>query len=406
MEDLSKELKVLLYKRINSPFWVFYVISLIICNYKFILFLVSSDYKVLEKINIIEGLVPNSYSFLPTVYSMLIIPISISLSYIIVFPFIERKILMPIWKKHKMKLKEDYAKLDKQEIMTGEEKSKYLDEILNLKKEKDKLVEDLTNIDLANESKINKVKEEIAEKNRKEKEKLNTDFDIKLKENEKILKESYENKIKIVDKKLQECIKEMEIKNKLIENLENKHTKDLEYISSIKEKEYSEKIDLYLETIKKFEEKEKRGNKLIEELEIKVKGFLEYSKELETKNKQLISEIENYEKIKNEFENERYKKYLEKYTAEELNIFKIIYEFDIKDRIHQDIFVDEMIKKSNIKRIACEHVIEQLIKKDLIRKDSLNNIIYQASLKQLIYEIFVSTDKIKEKEIEFIYEID
>lgn len=31
MEDLSKELKVLLYKRINSPFWVFYVISLIIC---------------------------------------------------------------------------------------------------------------------------------------------------------------------------------------------------------------------------------------------------------------------------------------------------------------------------------------------------------------------------------------
>ena len=42
---------------------------------------------------------------------------------------------------------------------------------------------------------------------------------------------------------------------------------------------------------------------------------------------------------------ERYKKYLEKYTAEELNIFKIIYEFDIKDRIHQDIFVDEMIKK-------------------------------------------------------------
>ena len=112
----------------------------------------------------------------------------------------------------------------------------------------------------------NKVKEEIAEKNRKEKEKLNTDFDIKLKENEKILKESYENKIKIVDKKLQECIKEMEIKNKLIENLENKHTKDLEYISSIKEKEYSEKIDLYLETIKKFEEKEKKGNKLIEEL--------------------------------------------------------------------------------------------------------------------------------------------
>lgn len=391
MEDLSKELKVLLYKRINSPFWVFYFVSLIICNYKFILFLVSSDYKVLEKINIIEGLIPNYYSFLPTVYSTLIIPISISLSYIIVFPFIERKILMPIWKKHKMKLKEDYAKLDKQEIMTGEEKSKYLDEILNLKKEKDKLVEDLTNIDLANESKINKVKEEIAEKNRKEKEKLNTDFDIKLKENEKILKENYENKIKIVDKKLEECIKEMKIKDKLIEDLENNYTKNLEFDSSIKEKECNEKINLYIETIKKFEEKEKKANELVNELEKKANKLIEQSTNLETINKQLISEIENYEKeknSKNDFKNEKYEKYLEIYSIEELNLFKIIYEFDIKDRISQSIFVDEMIIKSNIKRITCEHVIEQLIKKDLIRKDSLNNIIYQSSLKQLIYEIF------------------
>lgn len=395
-EQLSKELKASLFQRIKSPFFGSFLIGLFIFNYRFLLILLSNKsledkFNLIDTSNLIMNLNPLKIPIInsqiePIYLTTLIYPFLFALFYIGIVPFFEYYISMPIWKKHQNRLKDKYAKLEKEEIFLGTEKDKYLTEILSLKKEKNKLVEELTNIDITNESKINKLKDEIAEKHREEKEKLNTDFDIKLKENEKDLKESYENKIKTIDKNLEECIKEIKVKNNLIKDLGNKHTKDLEYVSSIKEKEYSEKIDLYLETIKKFEEKEKRGNKLIEELEIKIK-------ELEINNKQLISKNENYEKIKNEFKDERYKKYLEKYTAEELNIFKIIYEFDIKDRISHSIFVDEMIRKSNIKRIACEHVIEQLIRKDLIRKDSLNNIIYLASLKELIYEIFNNSDE-------------
>ena len=69
-------------------------------------------------------------------------------------------------------------------------------------------------------------------------------------------------------------------------------------------------------------------------------------------------------------------------------------------------FIDEMIKKSNTKRITCEHIVEKLIKKDLMKKDSLGNLIYNDSLKELIYEIFVLTDDDKKEKMEFIYEID
>ena len=391
MEDLSKELKVLLYKRINSPFWVFYFISLIICNYKFILFLVSSDYEVLEKINIIEGLIPNSYSFLPTVYSTLIIPISISLSYIIVFPFIERKILMPIWKKHKMKLKEDYAKLDKQEIMTGEEKSKYLDEILNLKKEKDKLVEDLTNIDLANESKINKVKEEIAEKHRKEKEKLDADFDIKLKEKDE------EHKIEIEKLNMNFNIKFKENEN----NLKKAHEREILKIqselnncnTSLKELQDSSdkwKVDYQKGLLLEIESyKEKLNSYEQQSIE-----FIESINKIQNKNEELTFQIKSYQKkeeLENELKEEKYLKYLLQYSKDEMKYFETIHKYNISQRIPYNDYVTKMTEASNLGRNTIECISDKLEEQKLITRDT-TYIYFEKDFKKLIYEIFGNSE--------------
>ncbi|WP_323669393.1 hypothetical protein [Aliarcobacter butzleri] len=358
-EQLSKELKASLFQRIKSPFFGSFLIGLFIFNYR-VLFILLSDKPLEDKFNLIDtsNLIMNipplnipivNFQIASVYLTTLIYPFLFALFYIGLVPYFEYYISMPIWKKHQNRLKEKYAKLEKEEIFLGTEKDKYLSEILNLKKEKNKLIEELTNIDIVNEEKIDKIKEEMNELCKKEKEKINEDFDIKLKTEKNILKENYESQLEEANIKLEEC---------------------------------NEKIETHIQTIKNLEKKE-----------------MTLTEELERKN----NELENYkneEKSKNDFNNKRFEKYLEEYSKDELNLLRIIYEHNIQDNRDYSYFIDDIVKISDKKRIACEQIIKKLIEKRLIIKDHFNTILYPDSLKEFIYEIFSSSDNSKIKKPE------
>lgn len=360
-EQLSKELKASLFQRIKSPFFGSFLIGLFIFNYRFLFILLSDKsleekFKLIDTSNLIMNITPwninipfTQFTFIiePFYLSTLIYPFLFALFYIGIVPFFEYYISMPIWKKHQNRLKEKYAKLEGEEIFLGKEKSKYLDEILNLKKEKNKLVEELTDIDLANQSKLDNVKKEKDEEYKIEKEKLNADFEIRLKDKDEELKKIYEQEIN---------------NNKtIIKELENN-------IKNINE----EKINAYIETIDFHK-------KTVEELKIK--------------NNDLISENDKY---KNELENntlkynEKISKYLEIYSEEELKYLEVINKYNIPDNILYSEYINKMTTSSGLERNTIEYISENFVEKGLIEKNS-NYIYFHKNLKRLIYEIFVNS---------------
>lgn len=132
--QLSKELKASLFQRIKSPFFGSYLIGLFIFNYRFVFLMLSNKsledkFKIIEDVNSIIGATP-------TFYTTLLFPFLFALFYITLVPLFESYVSMPIWKKNQNRLKERYAKLEKQEVFLAEEKSKYLKEILEIRREK------------------------------------------------------------------------------------------------------------------------------------------------------------------------------------------------------------------------------------------------------------------------------
>ena len=164
-KEISKELKASLFQRIKSPFFGSFLIGLLIFNYRYILVLLSTK-SIEDKFHFIDNYKTSIIINIPyfdficikDIYlSTTLYPFIFALISIAIFPYFERYISMPIWKKHQNRLKEKYAELEKEEILLGSEREKYLNEILNIRKEKNQLVEELTNIDLATKKKIDKL---------------------------------------------------------------------------------------------------------------------------------------------------------------------------------------------------------------------------------------------------------
>ena len=108
----------------------------------------------------------------------------------------------------------------KEEIFLGSERDKYLNEILNIRKEKNKLVEELADIDLVNQSNIEKTIKNKEEEFQKEKERLDTDFEIKLKAKVDEIKNQKDEEIEKLNRQINE--------NKtLMENLIDNHSAEI-----------------------------------------------------------------------------------------------------------------------------------------------------------------------------------
>ena len=275
-----------------------------------------------------------------TLYPFLFALISIA-----IFPYFERYISMPIWKKHQNKLKEQYAKLEKEEILLGSERDNYINKILDIRKEKNNLVEELSNIDLVNQNKIEKAIQNKEEEFIQQKKILNVDFEVKLQAK--------------VDEIINQKDLEIDALNRqLVQNKALMHDEVNSYNNQI-------------------------NNKEKEILELKDK-LLEYS--------QHISKLEKYENIENErkrLEELRKKDILKHFSIDEIKFLETIYHFNLQDKKSMALFINNLIKLNNsFTLIDAEKILTDLIKKGYVSKDRYSQIIYNDSLRDILYSTF------------------
>ena len=272
-------------------------------------------------------------------------PFIFALISIAIFPYFERYISMPIWKKHQNRLKEKYAELEKEEILLGSEREKYLNEILNIRKEKNQLVEELTNIDLATKKKIDKAIEDKEEEFKKEKERLQADYEINLQARANETRNQKDEEIEKLNRKINE--------NKtLIENLIDKHS------AEIKNKD-KEIINLQ--------------NQLLEH----------------AKNMDKLQKYEDEHNKKNELLELQKKEILKDFSIDEINFLETIYQYNIKDKTNNSLFVDEVVNSSkSLKRIIVEKILDTLIEKGLFEENDFGSIFYTDKLKNILDSAF------------------
>lgn len=376
-KEISKELKASLFQRIKSPFFSSFFIGVLIFNYRYILVLLSTK-SIEDKFNFIDTYNPSlifEFPYINLFYqSTLIYPFFFALFWIAVIPFFEQFISMRIWKWHQNRLKNEYAKWEKEEIFLGSEREKYLNEILNMRKEKNKLVEELTNIDLATQTKIEKAIKNEQEKFEQEKERLNADIEIILKAKED----------EISKQKNDEFVK---IKNDLIkekEEVQNKYDD---------EKTISNKLKI--ENSENIEKLQNRFNNLLQEKNKEIDRLNLNNSDLRTEityiKENQLKELEEFKKIKEEknrlFELQK-KDILKDFSVDTIKFLETIYKNNIQDNRSYSNFIDEIQKYYSNKRMDLEKILEDLIEKKFITKDNGGYIHYTKVIKDLIYTAF------------------
>ncbi len=352
-KEISKELKASLFQRIKSPFFGSFLIGLLIFNYRYILVLLSTK-SIEDKFHFIDNYKTSIIINIPyfdficikDIYlSTTLYPFLFALISIAIFPYFERYIAMPIWKKHQNKIKEQYAKLEKEEILLGSERDKYLNEILNIRKEKNQLVEELTNIDLATKKKIDKAIEDKEEEFKKEKERLQADYEINLKARADEIKNQKDEEIE----KLNITINENKT---LMENLIDNHSAEIK-------------------------NKDKENIKLQNQL-------LEYAKNMDK-----LQKYEDEHHKKNELLELQKKEILKDFSIDEINFLETIYQYNIKDKTNNSLFVDEVVNSSkSLKRIIVEKILDTLIEKGLFEENDFGSIFYTDKLKNILDSAF------------------
>lgn len=380
-KEISKELKASLFQRIKSPFFSSFLIGILIFNYRYILVLLSTK-SIEDKFIFIDTYKAPIIFDVPffkficiehILISTLAYPFFFALFWIGITPFFERYISMPIWKKHQNKLKERFAELEKEEVFPRSEKEKYLNEILNIGKEKNKLVEELINIDLATQTKIEKSINEKEKEFEKEKELLNTDFEIRLEAKEDEIKKQKDEEFAKVKNNL---IKEKEeLQNKYGEvsknyrQLQNQNTEFKEGLENMFRDAVQEK-DNEIKNLK--EENRKIKNELFNIKDTKIKRL----EELEVKEKESnrIFELQKKDTLKD-------------FSVDTINFLETIYKNNIKDNRSYSNFIDEIQKYYSIKRMDLEKILEDLIEKKFISSTG-GYIYYTKDIKDLIYKAF------------------
>ncbi|MCR1815355.1 hypothetical protein [Aliarcobacter butzleri] len=370
-KEISQELKASLFQRMKSPFFSSFFIGVLIFNYRYILVLLSTK-SIEDKFNFIDTYNPSlifEFPYIKLFYqSTLIYPFFFALFWIAVIPFFEQFISMRIWKWHQNRLKNEYAKWEKEEIFLGSERDKYLNEILNIRKEKNKLLEELSNIDLATQTKIEKLLKDKDKEFEQEKKSLNVDFEIRLKAKEDEIKKQKDEEIINVKKLLKES---EELNNKTKNNLEKLQTDNQNF-----------KQDLIQKYEKGISEKDDEVNairKTNEELKNKLTNYENKFKKLE--------EFEKREKETNRIFELQKKDILKDFSVDIINFLETIYKNNIQDNRSYSSFIDEIQKYSLTKRMDLEKISEDLIEKNFITKTA-GYIYYTKDIKDLIYKAF------------------
>lgn len=347
-KEISKELKASLFQRIKSPFFGSFLIGLLIFNYRYVLVLLSTK-SIEDKFQFIDTYKPSLIIEIPYIdlfyQTTIIYPLFFALFWIGFMPFFEQYVSMRVWKWHQNRLKNEHAKWEKEEIFLGSERDKYLGEILNIRKEKNQLVEELTNIDLATKKKIDKALEDKEAEFKKEKERLQADYEINLKARANEIKNQKDEEIEKLNRKINE--------NKtLIENLIDKHS------AEIKNKD-KEIINLQ--------------NQL-----------LEYAKNMDK-----LQKYEDEHNKKNELLELQKKEILKDFSIDEINFLETIYQYNIKDKTNNSLFVDEVVNSSkSLKRIIVEKILDTLIEKGLFEENDFGSIFYTDKLKNILDSAF------------------
>lgn len=352
-KEISKELKASLFQRIKSPFFRSFLIGLLIFNYRYILVLLSTK-SIEDKFHFIDNYKTSIIINIPyfdficikDIYlSTTLYPFIFALISIAIFPYFERYISMPIWKKHQNRLKEKYAELEKEEILLGSEREKYLNEILNIRKEKNQLVEELTNIDLATKKKIDKAIEDKEEEFKKEKERLQADYEINLQARADEIKNQKDKEINSLNEQLAQNKAAIKV------TIDNHHNE-----IKGKEKDISDLQNQLFEYVTKMDKLEK---------------------------------YEDEHNQKNELLKLREREILKDFSTDEINFLKTIYQSNLKDVINDSNWIDAMINANNsLKRITVQKILDDLIKKGFFTKNQSNYIFYTDNLKNILNSAF------------------
>lgn len=148
MKDIINSFKAHLYERTSSPLLGSFIFYWIICNYKFIVILFDKDLTSENKFIAIDNLYKTDYipiSILNIPINGLLLPLSITLAYVLVLPFIS-KFIHKAWIWHQNELK----KISNGKVLTekefGELQQKYFELELSFSKtfsEKDKEITQL-----------------------------------------------------------------------------------------------------------------------------------------------------------------------------------------------------------------------------------------------------------------------
>ncbi|MDN5097417.1 hypothetical protein O8C85_02605 [Aliarcobacter butzleri] len=388
-KEISKELKASLFYRIKSPFFSSFLIGILIFNYRYILVLLSTK-SIEEKFNFIDTYrspiilnIPNFDFFcIEYIYlSTLVYPFLFASIWIAIIPFFERYISVPIWKWHQNRLKIKYAELEKEEILLGSERDKYLNEILNIRKDKNKLVEELVNIDLTTQVKIDNAKKQKDEEFEQEKEILKVNFEIRLKTREEEINKSKNEEFKKKEEEF-EKVKNDFIKEK--EELINKYRVASKNFRQLQNENAEFKQGLE-NIFRNSVENTKNEIKDLKEENTKLKSELFIIKDTKIKR---LEEFEEKEKENNRIFELQKKEILKDFSKDIIKILEVIYKKNIKDNMSYSNFIDEIQEYAYDNRMNLEKILEDLIEIKLIAKDNGGYIHYTKAIKDLIYSAF------------------
>lgn len=347
-KEISKELKASLFQRIKSPFFGSFLIGLLIFNYRYVLVLLSTK-SIEDKFQFIDTYKPSLIIEIPYIdlfyQTTIIYPLFFALFWIGFMPFFEQYVSMRVWKWHQNRLKNEHAKWEKEEIFLGSERDKYLGEILNIRKEKNQLVEELTNIDLATKNKIDKVIEDKEAEFKKEKERLQADYEINLKARADEIKNQKDEEIEKLNRTINE--------NKtLMENLIDNHSAEIK-------------------------NKDKENIKLQNQL-------LEYAQNMDK-----LQKYEDEHNKENELLELREKEILKDFSIDEIKFLKIIYKNNLDDKVDISSYINSVLSvDKSLKKIAIEKILADLIVKGWFVVNQYNTVSCTSKLKTILYSAF------------------
>ncbi len=301
INEVKNSVKAKMYDSTYTPFMGSYVLSWLLINHMYILYLFGNFKNKLDLIN--------NYDFGIYNYNMWFLPLIIALSYVYIYPFFSKYFYSYTLKEQK-KRTDLKQKIEDKKLLTVEQSREMRLAHFKLEDEIDK-----------KNQKIEFYKKEIS---------------------------SLENENIQIERSLQEKILENEasIKQKIkieTEQLIDKLNHDRDII----------KVNL--------EETNKENIKLQKQNNLQEKHI----KELENK---LITESDNYKKIKDE----KYNNFLHEFTQEELMVLETIYTNSITNEKATSSYINKINTYTTIPKVKIEMILKSLLEKGYIILDTKN----------------------------------